>query len=120
MSQTVVAARVRRRRQVRSDGAAQVGPPVAEVFEEVVRRRLDGPVLRYSQRLALLKEAERLGVGRFEANLVIASVLYRAGVGQEYELKPEPGKLARWAVPLATVVVLQGVILAGWWWVLAG
>ena len=33
--------------------------------------------LRYSQRLALLKEAGRRGIGRFEANLIIASVQHR-------------------------------------------
>ena len=33
--------------------------------------------LRYSQRLELLKEAGQRGIGRFEANLIIASVQHR-------------------------------------------
>jgi hypothetical protein len=87
----------------------------AGVFEDSVRRTLDGPVLRYSQRLALLREAERLRVGRFEANLIIAGVLYREGVGQEYEMKPVR---AGWGAPILVAVVVQGVIGAGWWWVM--
>src|SRR4030095_638849 len=34
-------------------------------------------MLTYSQRLALLRHAQRLGVGRFEANLLIAAMLER-------------------------------------------
>ena len=83
-------------------------------FAEWVKGRLDGPVLRYSQRLRLLKEAERRGLGRFEANLVIAAVLYRAGMGQEYELKPK----GEWVAPVVTFLVLQSALIVGAWWVL--
>lgn len=93
--------------------AVVVDPSVA--FAEVVRGRMDGPVLRYSQRLALLKEAQRMGVGRFEANLVIARVLYQEGLGQEYELRPEQGR--GWAGVVMTIVLVQSAILAGAWWV---
>jgi hypothetical protein len=83
-------------------------------FAEWVKNHLDGPVLRYSQRLRLLKEGERRGLGRFEANLVIAAVLYREGMGQEYELKPK----VEWVAPVVTFLVLQSVLVAGAWWVL--
>ena len=58
-------------------------PPAAAdlgraAFASAVRECLDGPVLRYSLRKALLKQASRLGVGRFEANLVIAEVQHAA------------------------------------------
>jgi hypothetical protein len=112
---------VRARRIVLPRGGVTVGraaptaaDPSAE-FSEYVRSKLDGPVLRYSQRLELVKVAERCGIGRFEANLVIASVLHREGRGQEYEMAPEN---AGWLAPLLTAVVLQGVIVAGAWWVL--
>lgn len=82
-------------------------------FALYVRGQLDGPVLRYSQRLALLKEAGRRGVGRFEANLVIASVLHARGMGQEYELRPTPGRKA----PLLAGLAVQLAVVVGAWWV---
>jgi hypothetical protein len=88
-------------------------------FADVVLASLDGPVLRYSQRTALVDEAERRGIGRFEANLIIAAVLHRSGLGQEYEIPPVPGAGWReWVWPVATFVCLQGAIVGGAWWVL--
>src|SRR5258708_7362846 len=55
--------------------AAPISAAVA--FAEMVEKSLDGPILRYTQRVKLLKSAERLGIERFEANLVIAAVLHR-------------------------------------------
>jgi hypothetical protein len=75
-------------------------------FAEYVRARLDGPVLSYSNRLTLLKEAQRRSIGRFEANLVIAKVLHQEGMTQTYELKPK----ANW-VPMALTII------AGIWWI---
>ena len=88
--------------------------PSAE-FAELVRLSLDGPVLRYSQRAALLREAGRLGIGQFDANLIIASVLHRAGKRQEYEMAPRsfPG----WLGTALVVLVLQAAIVVGAWWV---
>ena len=100
------------RRPDRARAAARVVDPSAD-FADFVRARLDGPVLRYSQRLELIKEAGRRGIGRFEANLVIAAVLHREGRGQEYELRPE----AKWVAPVVTFAAVQGAILAGAWWV---
>ncbi len=81
-------------------------------FAEYVRARLDGPVLSYSQRLTLLKEAQRRAIGRFEANLVIAKVLHQQGMTQTYELKPK----SNW-LPLAlTVAAVQMAIIVGIWW----
>jgi len=96
-------------------GVAEAPPTdVSAEFAEWVRGRLDGPVLRYSARQAMLKEAERRGLGRFDANLVIASVLYRAGMGQEYEMRPR----VEWVAPVLVFLLLQGAILGGAWWVL--
>ena len=59
----------------------QESPPGPEqAFASRVDRTLKAQPkspLRYSQRLALLKEADRCGIGRFEANLIIASVQHR-------------------------------------------
>lgn len=60
-------------------GAAPVpihGP--AAGFAQLVMQQIEGPVLRYSKRQALLHEAERRGIGRFEANLIIAAVQHKS------------------------------------------
>ena len=93
----------------------QPSDPAAD-FADWVRDQLNGPVLRYSARLLLLKEAQRRGLGRFEANLVIASVLHRTGMGQEYELPP---RRIEWLAPVMTFLVLQSALVFGAWWVLA-
>src|SRR5438132_12641683 len=50
----------------------------ADFFADFVRRRLDADVLRYSNRLELLRLAERFNIGRFEALLLIARVQHQA------------------------------------------
>ncbi|MDB5323737.1 MAG: hypothetical protein JWN40_5368 [Phycisphaerales bacterium] len=99
--------------RIRLRDSAPLDP--ADDFADWVRQQLDGPVLRYSTRLILLKEAERRRLGRFEANLIIASVLHRAGMGQEYELRPPA---MEWIAPVMTFVVLQSALVLGAWWVL--
>ena len=47
---------------------------VAQDFADRVRQSMDGPVVRYSMRRELLREADAQGIGRFEANLIIAAV----------------------------------------------
>lgn len=59
------------------DHPLRIEPIVAATFTDEVIRSLDGPVLRYSQRLALLRRAAELGISRFEANLLIAAVQHR-------------------------------------------
>jgi hypothetical protein len=102
------------KRHARTPVAEAPADPSAE-FADYVRGRIDGPVLRYAARLALIKEAGRRGIGRFEANLVIASVLHRAGMSQEYELRP---KSAGWAGAVMTFAIVQAAVIAGAWWVL--
>ena len=92
------------------DGAAQ--------FARFVRENLRGPVLTYSQRLSMVNEAERRGIGRFDANLILAAVLHRSGMRHEMpELSPRRLRHG-WLLPALTFAVLQGAILAGGWWLL--
>jgi len=109
---TPVRARLWRPRLGKAAAVAATLDPSAD-FAEVVRQALDGPVLRYSQRLKLIKEGERRGLSRFAANLVIASVLHSRGIGQEYEMKPASG----WGGAVLAGVILQGVLVVGAWWV---
>jgi hypothetical protein len=88
----------------------------ADDFAQWVRGQLNGPVLRYSTRLIFLKEAQQRGLGRFEANLIIARVLHRnGGMAQEYELAP---RRIEWLAPAMTFVLLQSALVLGAWWVL--
>jgi hypothetical protein len=48
-----------------------------EGFANLVRHEVCAGVLPYSNRLGLLTTAGKLGIGRFEANLIIASVQHR-------------------------------------------
>ncbi len=66
--------------------------------------------LRYSRRLQLLREAQRLGIERFEANLIIAMVQHR--LGQLNIDSPEPTR--RFVVgPWVAVAVVQiAIVLA--------
>ena len=47
-------------------------------FLAQVRQTLDGNLLHYSDRVMLLWSAQRQGIGRFEANLLIATVQHRS------------------------------------------
>ena len=100
---------------VGQSGASSV-EDAATQFAHHVRQTLRGPILTYSQRQALVNYAHRRGITRFEANLIIAAVLHRSGVQQEFEPADSPRRA--WALPALTFVVVQGVILAGAWWLL--
>jgi hypothetical protein len=51
------------------------GPAIG--FAQLVAQQLQGPVLRYSHRIALVQEAQKRGIARFEANLIIAAVQHQ-------------------------------------------
>jgi len=49
----------------------------AATFAAVVKSQIHGPVLTYSKRKRLLQLADRLGIRRFDANLIVAAMQYR-------------------------------------------
>jgi hypothetical protein len=53
--------------------------PPAQRFALLVRYSLVGSLLPYSTRQALIRKAARMGIKRFDANLIIATVQHRAG-----------------------------------------
>ena len=96
----------------------QSHPAVAEAFADEVERSLEGGVLRYSRRAALLRQARRRGIGRFEANLIIATVQHRRkSDAVAPQVEAEQVWDARLQVVL-TVVVVQSLIVLAVWWVL--
>ena len=67
--------------------------------------------LRYSQRLELLKEAARRGIGRFEANLMIASVQHRMKCTAPRTPDAPPRRFGG----VLAYVLMQTMILWGAW-----
>lgn len=93
--------------------ASQTGGQ-ASAFATIVSEHVGDRVLSYSDRLRLLGVARRLGVGRFEANLIIAAVQHRsAGSRSSLSSPPAPGHLR--LAGLLTFVVLQSLILVSLW-----
>ena len=91
--------------------------PAATFVEHLAREVPSSGVLTYSSRLALLRYAQKLGVRRFEANLLIAAVLERrrqtAGAQAEGDAPSRSGSV----VPTVTTFLLvQGAfVLVAWW-----
>jgi hypothetical protein len=88
----------------------------ARTFAALVRERMDGPVLRYSHRTRLLRAAERGGIGRFEANLIIAAVQHEAGTNRPASPRREIGH-AWMRGALLAVAATQSLIAVAVWWV---
>jgi hypothetical protein len=79
-----------------------------------VVNRMDGPILRYSARQALLKQARRAGLEHFDANLIITAVQHRMGE----RIIRTPRKHHPWLRTLAIAAIFQIWILAGLYWLL--
>jgi hypothetical protein len=93
---------------------APAGP--ASTFAELVRERMDGPVLRYSHRTRLLREATRRGIGRFEANLIIAAVQHQAGEMRAVgSVAARSSSSSSWMPIVVGFVATQFTIVAGIW-----
>ena len=88
-------------------------------FAELVRERMDGPVLRYSHRAVMIRDAARHGVGRFEANLIIAAVQHQSRTTRSMSATPRDAGAAgaAWTPAIAAVATTQSLIAAAVWWV---
>lgn len=103
---------------------------VERAFADHVASRLLGQVLRYSDRVTMLKAADRLRIGRFRANLIIAMVQHAQRwqpAGAQAALPGEHRRQPRtFGTPLrlAAVVLMLEAIAGGstwwWWWCAAG
>lgn len=89
----------------------EAGRAVAEAFAERVVQQLDGAILRYSNRQALVREAEKVGISRFEANLIIAAVQYRHGT----PVRRAEGSRAGWPMLVGFAMVVQALIVVYYW-----
>jgi hypothetical protein len=93
---------------------------VVDWFADQVARQFTGQLLLGTQRKALLKTADRLGIDRFHANLIIAVAQHEstAKSGTHTRLNP---KARRFSLLTATVLVaVQTLIAWGAWHLLHG
>lgn len=95
------------------------GRPRAAVdwFADHVAARLDDQILRYSDRLDLLRQGARLGIDRFDANLVIAVQQHDrlSRCSRKSRRRGGPRRIAWLAILIALAV--QAAIFCGAWWI---
>jgi hypothetical protein len=86
-------------------------------FAQAVSTALEGPVLRFSRRQQLIRQAEKLGIRRFDANLLIAAVQHRLGSEKSEKADQSISERSPWrfALPLGLAIALQAVIVLGAW-----
>ncbi len=99
-------------RSLRPAAAQPVEMTINDRFAESVVAAVEGRTLRYSRRLRLLGDARKLGIERFEANLIIAMVQHR--------LNALPSPIAERRRPLMTLlaaIAVQACIFAGGLWI---
>jgi hypothetical protein len=83
----------------------------ARRFAGQVALALEGGILRYSRRLALLKEAGRRGIGRFEANLIIAAVQHQQGGERPCSPAKDSGRLWRRLPALVLALLIEAAVI---------
>ena len=107
--------------QPKSAGAApdsSFARAVVDWFGDQVAGEFDGKLLHHTNRQRLLKTAERLGISRFNANLVIAVAQNNAEQGNLTSTSATLSK-PRWSFPLiAMIAIVQSLIVWGAWHVL--
>jgi hypothetical protein len=92
---------------------------VADRFAARVSQHVKGVVLCYEDRQSLLTIAGRLGIGRFEANLIIAAVQHRlekehtVGSPVHTECCKRTGRW--WPAVIVVLAVETTLSLAAWW-----
>ena len=90
-------------------------PAVVRGFARAVGDRLDGGVLRWDDRRDLIARARRLGIDRFEANLIIASVQHNAPT-----VSTPDDSASSWTHSVAIFAIVQSIIVIAAWWVIGG
>ena len=86
----------------------------AQRFQLMVREAMEKSPIRYSQRLEMLKTASAMGLGRFEANLILAI--------EQNRRKPlrleERSRNWNGILTVTCIALLQSLMLIGAWWIL--
>jgi hypothetical protein len=93
---------------------AQISPSTdARPFLRQVRQTLDGNLLHYTDRMRLLADADRMGIARFEANMLIATVQHRAQTEPMQSSKPPTANEAKESrgSRVTRIILLTSVLL---------
>jgi hypothetical protein len=104
-------------RRIRPDASTSQG--VAERFIAEVESKLSAGLLSYSDRLALLRRARRLGLDRFNANLLIATAQHARRAPVPSPTAPRVTRGRGKLLPLVAFVLLEAAIGALAWLTLA-
>jgi hypothetical protein len=102
-------------------GSARVCTGPAATFAERLAEQIPSSgILTYSARLQLLREAHRLGIGRFEANLLIAAGLQRRRDATTTRRTADIAARGAFSpvVQLVTFLLIQGAFALVAWWTL--
>ena len=94
--------------------AVQSSPAVVDEFATLISAELSQGILRQSQRSALIREAGRIGIQAFEANLLIAVVEGRSkpATHEPFTLSPKSGRtLGVWLLAAALLAIEAAVLL---------
>jgi len=86
-------------------------------FASLVVQSLDCTVLRYSERLKLLRIARHFNIDRFEANLIIAAVQHR--MKARADAQPQSHVRHGWLLALGIFLLVQLAIALGIWKILS-
>ena len=108
-----------RRRENRSHAtpiSLKADPQSVRTFAQQVALATTGPCLRYSRRLHLFELAEDAGIGRFDANLIIAAIEHRAGKTRaDVEIQETTSSFARPTMLISAAAIVQiGILAIGW------
>lgn len=93
---------------------AHIPAPRLRQFTRAVQIQLREPVLRYSRRMALIQSAEKLGIRRFDANLIIAA-LERREMNTRKPESARPSRSAGWIAWSLAGAVQAGILCTAWW-----
>jgi hypothetical protein len=89
----------------------------AREFADIVASQLVGTVLPWDQRETLIDTAAAYGITRFEANLIIAAVQHRMGVGKRRGPGTGTRLLPKLGAAVAVFLIVQASIAAmAWYW----
>jgi hypothetical protein len=84
-------------------------------FARAVSSAMEGPILRFSHREKLIQQAQKFGIRRFDANLLIAAVQHRLGGGLNEHTEAVKSSRWRFALPIGLALAVQAAILVGAW-----
>ena len=93
-------------------GVCSAPPRAISAFRKVVERHLQAGLISYSSRVHLMRDARCRGIGRFEANLIIAAVQHQSRYFPAIE---QPARGWKWdgAVMFLTI---QLMLAMGLYW----